>query len=395
MKKRALKLLQIFSFSFFCCQLAFAEAVYLKNGRVMVGRIVEKTQEYLVLKRGEGQEAILTTIYSDDINRIQSDEEYRKTEKFVPAQLYKREYAKPWEEAATVVPVSPAGGGFAKYFKEQIQETEPPKPAPVKFPALPMLDSPQAEIGRISGYVNLPPDFKKYSGKLYVYLMKDIGKGGFSLSSGRMLYSEINKDAIQSSLIPYEIDNISVGTYKVFAYWDVSEPYIRKKTISGNEVLLGLGLKGDYMGVQLGETVISYDAPAKVVSLDCQIYISEDRLTGVRGAIEDYQVNDIYHRKQALGGTKVFLLIENFGREDIEYMNFVLFINDEKVPYGTIVVGPLKAGKEKEFDITPAYDSYVKQKEESGETVTGRPVRFKVVSTKSGYVEIEKTLFIL
>lgn len=357
---------------------AFADAVYLKNGKVMRGRIVEKTQTYLVLKTGEGEAAVKTTIYLEDINRMQSDEEYNETRKFIPTQIFKQESSMPWEDGVPfVVPAVPFELGVTK------------------LPSLPGLDISGAGVGSISGFVELPPNFKRYKGDLYVYLTRDTGGNRFSLTAASGLYQKIKGDDITASLVPFRIAGVPGGTYKIFAYWDVASPYVKKKQVLGREVLLGFGLKGDYMGVQSDKVTMTAENTEQTVELDCRQYLTEDRVKATGSEGELYQVKDIYYRKLAAQGVKVYLVLENFDDEELSLLLFDLVINNEKVPSGVLSLGPLRKGEEKEFDITGPYESYLNEKRKEGIDPTISPLRFKVISRESGDVEIEKVLFII
>lgn len=398
MKKTILCSIMLLIMLFVCIPRTYADAIYLKNGQVMRGRIVEKTEQYLVLKTGEGEAAVKTTIYLEDINRMQSDEEYNESRKFIPTQILKQESPKPWEEDTPfAMPVGPQGEGFPEFYRQGTEAVVPFEAAAgdTKFPSWPGLGISGAAIGSISGYVELPPNFKKSKGDLYVYLMKDAGGNRFSLMAAGGSYQKIEGRSISTSLVPYKIAGVPRGTYKVFAYWDVAAPYVTKKQVRGREVLLGLGLKGDYTGAQSGQVVITAEHPDQVAELDCRQYLTQDRVkaTGSEGGL--YQVKDIYYRKLVLQGVKIYLVLENFDEEEISLLWFDLFINDEKVPSGVLSLGPLHKGQEKEFDITTAFESYVNEKRKEGINPTESPLRFKVISRESGEVEIEKVLFIL
>lgn len=64
----------------------------------MIGRIVEKNDQYIVLKAGEGEDAVSTTIFQEDINRILTEEDYSGQTKLIPIQMMEPGFEKTWEK---------------------------------------------------------------------------------------------------------------------------------------------------------------------------------------------------------------------------------------------------------------------------------------------------------
>ncbi|HAJ56374.1 MAG TPA: hypothetical protein DCL35_01235 [Candidatus Omnitrophica bacterium] len=378
---------------FAACPLAHADAVYLKNGKVMRGRIVEKTQEHIVLKTGEGEYAVRNTIYLEDISRIQTEQEYSSEAKFIPAQLFRQDFKKLWEQGAPLpTPVEPEKEEYIKPIEEPGQDVGRLKPAAAPLP-FGQVDA--RGVGTISGFVRLPEDEEKRKGDLYIYIMKEAGPGRFILPSGNFLYQVIGGDSITSVVLPYRFDNIDAGTYKVFAIWDTALPFIKKKKIRGSEMLVGLGLKGDYMGMQSGEVSIIKDRPDGIVNIESLVYISKDQPGALMPQEDEYLVSDIYYRKIAAKDGGLFLLVKNQGEDVIDSLELDLFINDEKAGAVPIEIGPIQAHQEKEFDISRNFEVYRKQKEKEGWDIMGKLTRFKIVSRKRGELELEKAIFIL
>ncbi|HQP91923.1 MAG TPA: hypothetical protein PLU24_04540, partial [Candidatus Omnitrophota bacterium] len=75
--------------SIFYLRSVSADAIYLKNGKVMQGRIVEKSEKYLVLRSGEGESAVDSTIFLEDILKIESTQDYSREENLISSQLEK------------------------------------------------------------------------------------------------------------------------------------------------------------------------------------------------------------------------------------------------------------------------------------------------------------------
>src|SRR5512135_2316580 len=218
------------------CSPVHAEVVTLKNGRVMIGRIVEKNPRYLVLKRGEGDDAVKTTIFLEDISRIEGEEKSisvfgdsrEAIRNLVEEDLLLRAqgntsaagFESPAESqepentsGAAGYEASPASGG-----PENTSETHEP-------PATP--EESGTGGGEISGTVTLPypsslkPHEAGASGALYVYLTRENERGAQVLTVP-VFSDRINADSIASLLVPYVIRHVPVGRYHVNAAWDVA-----------------------------------------------------------------------------------------------------------------------------------------------------------------------------
>ncbi|MBI5873727.1 MAG: hypothetical protein HZB36_06255 [Candidatus Omnitrophica bacterium] len=353
-----------------------------------------------MLQSGEGEAAVKTTIYLDDINRIETEEEYSYATKFIPTQLFGKDFKKLWEKGAPLpIPIEQeAEEELTKYPEEVVEEIEPLGPAPevTTFSPGPTVGQSGKGAGSISGFIKLPEQFREYKGDLYVYIVQHVGNGRFALPDGSLIYQMIGKDSIDTELIGYKISGLGIGTYKVYAYWDTAPPPIKKKKVNGSDMFVGFGVKGDYVGGQLDEVTITMDGHDKIANIDNMTYISRD----FPGAAAMYQetdliISDIFYRKLGQKGKGLFLLAKNLGEESIKSLEFGFFINDEIAPSGPLIIGPLGPNEEKEFNISAAFEAYQKQMKESGFEVMGKMLRFKIVSKKTGEVELEKAIFIL
>jgi hypothetical protein len=380
------------------CPLSYADAVYLKSGSVMKGRIVEKNEQFLVLQSGEDEAAVKTTIYLEDITRIQTEEEYSYATKFIPTQLFSKDFKKLWEKGAPLpTPIEQEEEEeLVKYHEEAVEETEPLGPEVTTLSSVPpMVGLPGKGIGTISGSIKLPEQFREYKGDLYVYIMQDLG-GRFALPSGGLIYQVIGKESVDKEHVVYRLDNIGVGTYKVFVYWDTASPLVMKKKVRGADIFVGFGLKGDFMGSYPGEVIITKDGHDKVVNIDNLTYVSSDFPGAATVPQEmDLVISDIYYRKQGQNVGGLFLLVKNLGEESLKPLEFDFFVNDEIAPSGPLIIGPLGPNEEKEFNISAVFEAYKKQMKEGGFEVMGKMLRFKIASKKTGEVELEKAIFIL
>ncbi len=403
---------------------AFAEAVYLKNGKVMTGRIVERNDQFIVLKSSEDASAVKTTIYLEDINRIQSEAEYSNETKLIPTQILQSSTPKPWEAEPVALPSGNEPSGSVMVMPQQ--EIAPSSTEKTGFfqklfgqgkeaatssglsttPGGPKVDYSARGSASISGQVQMPNDFNSYKGDLIVYLMRDVGNGQFFMPPN-MMYQKIDKSAI-SSFVYYKIDRVPGGTYKVFAEWDIAPPFMEKKKVHGFETLVGFGSKGDYVGILKDSITVNRGEQKNKVNLECTTYLNEGApqaqppvAVGGMGEAEslaeqaNYQVMDIYYKKLVPQGGALLLVIKNLGDKRIDTMKLDVYIDDEKAAPNALSIGPIAPGEEKEFDIMSTFDKFKKQKEGTGENVSGKMLRFKIVSPASGEAELEKAIFIL
>ena len=201
--------------------LACADAVYLKNGSVMKGRIVEKNEQFLVLKSSEGEEAVKSTVYLEDINRIESDEAYSNETKFFPRTLPKVSVSRPWDAKAVLVEPEPMQLNLNKdqteYIKGLIKNTDRALSGSDAAGIPSVLSAASMGDGSISGSVKLPGEISKYKAPLYIYLAK-YTDGNFAVTPD-LPYQKIEADAITSSLVYYKIEHLGAGTYRVYADW--------------------------------------------------------------------------------------------------------------------------------------------------------------------------------
>jgi hypothetical protein len=257
-----------------------AEVVILKNGTVMRGKIVEKTPEYIVLRSGEGEAATRATIFLEDINRMMSEEEFEQERGYVPLSLFaSNRTVVPVVEKEPVFSSVPSGSsrehilalvtskqeqGIAPFAVNEEQESgeldtgagqgvflrkfierQPHSLKPTGRDALVEEGSVKREgKGRISGFVTLPP-LEGVSGDLYVYILEDTASGNF-ISAPKMLFDKIDAAEIKGRRVPYSIEGVPAGTYKVFAQWDVARPAVKITTVGEKVSLAYLGAQGDY-----------------------------------------------------------------------------------------------------------------------------------------------------
>jgi len=371
---------------------ACADVVYLKNGSVMKGRIVEKNQQFLVLKSSEGEEAIKSTIYLEDINRIESDEEYSNETKFFPTALRqaRSKVSRPWDAKAVLIEPEPiqlnVNTDQTGYIKGIIKRSDRTLPEPDAAGISSVSNIANMGDGSIAGSVKLPEEVSKYKAPLYVYLAKDTGAGsGFVVASG-LPYQKIEPDSITSSIVYYKIEHVGAGHYKVFADWDIAPPPIGKKKINGVEILFGFGTKGDYTGAYEDVVKLDADENRDNVNIDCQEYVTKDfvDMSGMPKST-DFSVMDIYFKKTSSNQMILALRVKNTGDTTIASLALDAFINDEKVGQEPYVLGNLALNEDKEFDITPLVGAYQKP---------FSVLRFKFVRPKTGEVELEKDVYL-
>lgn len=381
--KKILIFVSVLSMVLSAARVAGADAVYLKNGRVMKGRIIEKNEQFLVLKSGEDESAVKTTIFLEDINRIETEEQYSKEAPPIPFLSGREPFSlqKPPEMALP-------------------QNISLATPQQYTFPAI---GSGETQEGSISGFVGLPENFKEHNGDLYVYLMEDIGRGRFA-SSPFMLYTRISASEIISRLVPYKMEHVPVATYKIFAQWDIAPPFIQELSEGQRRTLTSLGTQGDYEGSLADAFVLAAGEDKENVGISCTTFLQTSKAVAMESPKPDFQIEDLYYRKASLSEPEFFILIKNKGETAISWLAFDIFINDEKVSSGPMGLGSLKSGEEKEFDITLAYQSYqkiMKEKQANKEVPEELPtegikqVKFKIVWPQTQEVEFEKTLFML
>lgn len=380
------------------CATAQAAVVYLKNGRVMTGKIVEKTEQYIILKAGEGENTVRTTIFIDDINRIESEEDYSQSSKFIPFELMK----------PGGVLEMPAPSGFQvsrnetesvveKFLKEN-QRYEPGNFSPAQGfegPGLrPFVPGTTEAKGAISGIVRLPDVIRKAKGDLYVYLMKDTGSGKF-MAMTPILYQKIDASAIIQRQISYTIGNVTAGTYKVFAQWDTAPPPIEEKTVAGGATLRNLGVKGDYTGLS-PEVILGAGEEKYNVNFDCGNYLTSNRMTFVPGERSSVEIQDLIYRRLSPTMENFILVVKNEADIPTSPASFDVWINDEKVGSGVVTVPVLEPHQEKEVDMTAAYEQFRKTWSlKHPRMFLPKVLKFKLSWLGREESEFEKTIFTL
>lgn len=409
---------------------AFADAVYLKNGVVMMGRIIEKNPQYLVLKTSEDADAVRVTIFLEDIYKIEAQNVFVEKLKFVPYELlHKVSEVFPPPGTGSLKPPenvsAPQGirsllekdrrykldhilkknaGDEAlsddrqealKPLKEAGQETDT---SSIKQEAvLEVLKPVEMGDGRISGSVILPdlPYEKRKRGDLYVYLMQDLGSNRFAFGAN-MLFEKISYKNIASRKVSYKIEHIPAGRYKVFAQWDIEIPFVKEKIIDKDKRVLGyIGAKGDYSGSCEGVIDLVVHEKKEGVDFNCLDIIRQDQFSFDLGRNPLVDVKDLYYRKLPTEAGKIFLLVTNTNDGVVNLAAFDILINDEKVMPLPFQLNMIEPKSEKEFDITQIYYQYKAAKEAKGEGDPGPTLRFKVVWPATGEVVFEKVLTIL
>lgn len=403
MKRIALFLIIALAVFLYCSQLCWAAAVYLKNGRVMQGRIVEANEQFIVIETGQDENAVRTTIYFEDINKIEGEKAYLENIRLIPFNLFKTGIKKPWEDQSFFVRFQPLAKGSLEHIKELLLEDKLAKSKAmaekqVLVPEEPLEEPvvvahPLVGDGSISGTVTLPKVTAR-KGDLYVYLMEDLGGGQF-FTGGNMYYQKIDTENITFWRIPYKIEHVPIGAYKVFAQWDIAAPAIQEKVSSKGKTLSYLGLKGDYKGSTDNTITLALDEEKENVDFYCTTFVEADEFFFVLGKKPDFQILDLYYRRLPKEDGRFILRIKNNTYVSIDLLVFDVFINDMKVtdvPFELNELGPME---EKDFDITSTYEAYQELLEDAG--VEGGPKRlfkFKLVWPVTGEVLIEKTVFV-
>ncbi len=347
---------------------AFAEAVYLKNGRVMVGRIVEKSPDYIVLKTGEGPEAATATIFLEDIAKIEEEEIYAQELSAVPFYL-KRPLGPAETSGPTQLPLRPPtesitsrihalveGDKLMKAgelpFGEKIKELPDIDASPLTLKAyasyMQMMEERkqglQAMIearkngkslpsgnGRIGGVVTLPdmpykvPVSAEASGGLYVYLLKEQSGGRYTFPVP-MLYAIVDAANVTLAQVRYEITGIPPGRYKVFAQWDVAPPAVREERSDKDSFLNYLGAEGDYSGFYTDPIDIGKDVLLKDIDFTCVDQSPFDEIFFNWLQPFEFEITDIYYTRPRQDDPHILLVIKNVGSQDIDVLALDLFI---------------------------------------------------------------------
>lgn len=412
----------------------FADAVYLKNGTVMTGRIVEKNSQHLVLKTSEDADAVRVTIFLEDISRIEAQDVFVEKLKFVPYELlHKTSEVFPSAGTESFKPPENVSGPQGirsllekdrqykldhilkkntkdeelsdfgnldrqealKRLKEANKESDT---SSIKQEAvLEALKPVEMGDGCISGSVILPdlPYERRKRGDLYVYLMQDLGSHRFAFGAN-MLFEKISYKDIASRKISYEIERIPAGRYKVFAQWDIEIPFVKEKIIEKNKKVLGyIGAKGDYSGSCKDVIDLAVHEKKEGVDFNCLDLIQEDQFSFDLGRNPSVEIKDLYYRKLPTEAGKIILLVTNANDGVVNLAVFDILINDDKVMPLPFQLNMIEPKSEKEFDITQVYYQYKAAKEATGDGSPGPALRFKIVWPATGEVVFEKVLTIL
>ncbi|MFA5039861.1 MAG: hypothetical protein WC732_09325 [Candidatus Omnitrophota bacterium] len=405
---------------FVFCADARAEVVYLKNGTVMKGRLVQKNEQFIVIAAGEGEAEARTTIFLDDINKMMTDEEFEKESFYGPLEVIKPlPVTRPFFQK-DFIPVAVEGSDSSSYIQGLIQgeqkyragqdaaeaaakslEEEDPKSLFERFEqkrvelAKPDLTekierlsaAPRKGKGRISGVVTLA-DILGIQADLYVYLMEDAG-GGKYISSEKMLFDKIKGEDITSSKVPYVIKGVPAGSYKVFAQWDISRPNVRIET-SGEKVSLAyLGAQGDYSGMTKDAVSLGIDELRENINFPCATYIEKNRLTFDWGQKPAFRVKDIYYLQSYPEG-KFYMIIRNLSPQPIDVLPLDIYINDRRIFSFAWELKDIPGHGEKEFDISAAFKGYQNITRGAAENI----LKFRVTFAGAKETEFEKTIYI-
>ncbi len=411
-----------------------AEAVYLKNGRVMVGRIVEKNPDYIVLKTGEGPEAVTATIFLEDVAKVEEEETYAQELSAVPFYLKKPPGPAETSGPEPVALRPPTESIFSRIhslvegdklmkageppFKKNIGEVSDIDVNPLTLKAyasyMQMMEErkqglqamiearkhgeplPQGN-GRISGVVTLPDMpynvsvSAEASGGLYVYLLKEQSGGRYTFPAP-MLYAIIDAVNVTLAQVRYEITGIPPGRYKVFAQWDVAPPAVREERGEADSFLNYLGAGGDYSGfckdpIDVGKDVV------KDIDLTCVDQSPFDEIFFNWLQPFEYEITDIYYTRPRQDDPHILLVIQNVGSQAIDVLGLDLFIEDMKMVF-PLELNNIGSGQEKEFDISSFFVTHLKMTEGSGLARKARSVRFRVQNPITKEVEFEKNLYI-
>lgn len=412
----------------------FADAVYLKNGTVMAGRIVEKTPEYIVLKTSEDEDAVRVTVFLEDVYKIEEQDVFVESLKYIPyGLLHGSSASKLVVGGGTLGPVSEVDGLTAvknlvalnrQYQESVVSEREDnsrdivdmtvrerksalnkmqeEKNQTTLSQVKEKLTQKSREVvksgdGSISGYVFLPDlsYMKRAKGNLYIYLMDDLGDGQFGFYKD-VHFEKINYKSIVSRRVAFKIEHVPQGRYKVFAQWDIVFPFIKEKAAGSGKKILGyLGTKGDYNGTYYEVIALEPDEKKEGVEFSCEELIREDQFAFDLSKEPLVDVKDLYYRKLSLEGGKIILLVENNTDGFIGLAAFDIIVNDEKVLSSPYQLNGLDPHSEKEFDITQVYNLYKNKKALEGAETSEMLMTIKIIWPPTGEVMLEKVVQIL
>jgi hypothetical protein len=380
------------------CSLAQAAVVYLKNGKIMTGKIVEKNEQYLVLKIGEGESVVRTTIFNEDISRIESEETLSRENSFIPFELFRQqEFQAPLSPPDPRVQYPAIGGSDdqQQYIHKLLEESRwSNSDASAQISQKKNLSIfPAATSGNssIAGIIRLPELTDKAKGDLYVLLMKENTDQGFFVSP-ELPYIKMSAGAISSNFVDYDLQDLPEGRYKIMAQWDVALPHVEIGKIENHTVFRRLGTKGDYSGI--GETVaLGSDDHRFNVNIDCTILIKEKRVIFSEDARQPFEITDIAYKRLGRNMDTFILFVRNPGEIPTRPFNLKVKINGEALNTGTVFIQSLKIDEERAIDLTSCYQEYKQLLlDRDRDQPIPKELKFVVTEERKEEVEFEKTI---
>ncbi|MFH1692048.1 MAG: hypothetical protein ABIC68_05735 [Candidatus Omnitrophota bacterium] len=411
--------------------LAFADAVYLKNGTVMTGRIVEKTPDYIVLKTSEDEDAVKVTVFLEDIYKIEEQDVFVDSLKYIPYDLLhgasatrltvgqstlspvsdvdslsaiknllelNRQYqvasvTEDEDEARNIISMTP------QERQEALERMQKEKQQVTIAQVKEKLIQESREVvksgdGSVCGHVFLPdlPYEKRTRGDLYIYLMEDLGNGQFGFYKD-LYFTKISYKNIVSRKVAFKIEHVPQGRYKVFAQWDIEFPFVKEKVLSSGKKILGyLGAKGDYSGNHHEVFDLAADEKKEGLDFSCEKLIYKDQFAFDLSKEPLVNAKDLYFQKLPLKEGRIILLVENNTEGFISLAAFDILVNGEKVLNVPYQLNGLEPHSEKEFDITQVYNLYKNKKALEGEEVNETLVTIKIIWPPTGEVVLEKVV---
>jgi hypothetical protein len=228
-------------------------------------------------------------------------------------------------------------------------------------PAEPVVGSfvwPKSSGGVISGSVFLPEAFGKVSGDLYVFVTKNIGGGRFVITRPAY-YQRVKSADIIGRVVPYRIENVPMGEYKITAYWDVNLPPIEEAAYSRGFVLRRLGREGDYFGFSANPLAVGNGQEITDVLVDCNILLEKTARPPSRLPQEgpDIVIENLLYQRASAEDQRFTLILRNVGDNPTVDFTLAVFINGEEVKPAVTGV-PLRAGDRGEISLTGAYRDF-------------------------------------
>lgn len=385
------------------CQNVFAEAVFLKNGSIMIGKVVGGDKESIFLKTGNPESPVVTTIFLTDIIRIMSDEEYTKSLIRISPKTFEVEREMPWENKQSILSTNKLTSA-PDHIKTMIENNRlatqqalaeekeiNPEDIIQPEPFFAGRSKVKKGDGSVSGCVRLPDLLKNKRGDLYVYLMEQIGKDRYA-SGSNLLFQKIPADKIGSRKVEFSIDHVPEGTYKVFAEWDVEPPPIQiRDSAEGGKGLGYLGFKGDYQGSTEDVIALKEDEHYQTVDFNCMTYIWNNEAHFDQQEKPSFAITDLYFQKLPGLPNKIMMTIKNESDYPIYFLAVDVYINNVKITSFPMDLGVLGANREKDIEITGTFFVYAKLVQESAPEALSKPLLFKITWPSTGEVLLEKT----